>query len=670
MLDLSVSRSRSAPRIADPGDSGEAILRAIWVLGEDAVIWAVADLIRSPVAELLVELDVLVAAGKVTGSSPLGLTARGASEVAAMRIPPGRRIQAHLEAAGILRNSGAGAEAVAGQLLHAGPAGLPWAVETLRAAALEARERSDVRRAESYLRLALSERLDGSQRASVMVDLAALGGAGEAIDVLVKELRRTTDPAGVLVIVDAVRRLMVEQGRHAEVPALIELAADRVDSVNETAVQLRLQHAALRARSLTGVKALSTTADWFAQRATMDPSLTLPLRAVRASQATLIGRDAGPALADARAVLADPEARFENCWHALFALSTAAGPAELHATTVVLRNRLVGKADPWALAELDLFRAGALYRKGELQAAIRLLKNLLTRPEIRRNDSLLTGVVPLLAEVMVATGAGSGAAELLATRLLPDPKADLQVWPLVTHAHGLIQLAAEQFDLGLRSFLDCGSLLTSSGIENPELIRWRPGAVRALLRLGRRTEAVQLAEENLERATSYGAPGALAFAQFTLAMTRPTEDRGELLAQAVEGLGGAGQLLDEAQARYQYAKTLRATGHDRKADQQFLRVVSLADHCGVRPLAERARSQARSSAPASGVPGLTPQESKIARLAADGLSNAQIAKELFLVRRTVEFHLSGVYRKLQIAGRRQLCELLGVGVRPHVWDEV
>jgi hypothetical protein len=64
MLDLSVSRSRSAPRIADPGDSGEAILRAIWVLGEDAVIWAVADLVRSPVAELLVELDVLVAAGR------------------------------------------------------------------------------------------------------------------------------------------------------------------------------------------------------------------------------------------------------------------------------------------------------------------------------------------------------------------------------------------------------------------------------------------------------------------------------------------------------------------------------------------------------------------------------------------------------------------------------
>ncbi|TDD62743.1 hypothetical protein E1263_02895 [Kribbella antibiotica] len=43
---------------------------------------------------------------------------------------------------------------------------------------------------------------------------------------------------------------------------------------------------------------------------------------------------------------------------------------------------------------------------------------------------------------------------------------------------------------------------------------------------------------------------------------------------------------------------------------------------------------------------------------------------MFLVRRTVEFHLSGVYRKLQIAGRRQLTELLGVGARPHVWDEI
>lgn len=73
--------------------------------------------------------------------------------------------------------------------------------------------------------------------------------------------------------------------------------------------------------------------------------------------------------------------------------------------------------------------------------------------------------------------------------------------------------------------------------------------------------------------------------------------------QAVDGLPAAGHLLDETQARYQLGKTLRATGQDREADQQFLRVASLADHCAIQSLADRARSQARSAAPAGAAPG-------------------------------------------------------------------
>jgi DNA-binding CsgD family transcriptional regulator len=55
---------------------------------------------------------------------------------------------------------------------------------------------------------------------------------------------------------------------------------------------------------------------------------------------------------------------------------------------------------------------------------------------------------------------------------------------------------------------------------------------------------------------------------------------------------------------------------------------------------------------------LTKQETRIARLAAAGHSNKQIAARLSLTVRTVEFHLSGVYRKLGIAGRRELGAVL------------
>jgi DNA-binding NarL/FixJ family response regulator len=57
---------------------------------------------------------------------------------------------------------------------------------------------------------------------------------------------------------------------------------------------------------------------------------------------------------------------------------------------------------------------------------------------------------------------------------------------------------------------------------------------------------------------------------------------------------------------------------------------------------------------------LTRQESKVAQLARAGYSNRQIAEKMFVTVRTVEFHLSGVYRKLGISGRRELADTLSV----------
>jgi DNA-binding NarL/FixJ family response regulator len=61
--------------------------------------------------------------------------------------------------------------------------------------------------------------------------------------------------------------------------------------------------------------------------------------------------------------------------------------------------------------------------------------------------------------------------------------------------------------------------------------------------------------------------------------------------------------------------------------------------------------------PPDGWESLTPVESQVAQLAAEGMSNPQIAARLFVSRSTVKLHLSNVYRKLGIGNRVELARL-------------
>jgi DNA-binding CsgD family transcriptional regulator len=61
----------------------------------------------------------------------------------------------------------------------------------------------------------------------------------------------------------------------------------------------------------------------------------------------------------------------------------------------------------------------------------------------------------------------------------------------------------------------------------------------------------------------------------------------------------------------------------------------------------------------SGRAALTPRELRLARMAADGLGNREIAEALFITRKTVETHLARAYRKLGIASREELAAALG-----------
>jgi DNA-binding NarL/FixJ family response regulator len=114
---------------------------------------------------------------------------------------------------------------------------------------------------------------------------------------------------------------------------------------------------------------------------------------------------------------------------------------------------------------------------------------------------------------------------------------------------------------------------------------------------------------------------------------------------------------------------LRRGNHRRDAREPLREAVALAQQCGAHGLAQRARDEllAAGGRPRRdalrGIDALTASELRVAQLAALGHANREIASELVVTVRTVEFHLSRAYSKLGIASRSELARALNGGAQ-------
>jgi DNA-binding NarL/FixJ family response regulator len=114
---------------------------------------------------------------------------------------------------------------------------------------------------------------------------------------------------------------------------------------------------------------------------------------------------------------------------------------------------------------------------------------------------------------------------------------------------------------------------------------------------------------------------------------------------------------------------LRSANRRSEAREQLRRAVELATICGATPLAARAEIELRGTGARprrvalSGIESLTPSEWRVAQGAAEGARNREIAQALFVTPKTVEVHLSSVYRKLGISSRSQLPAVIAESLR-------
>jgi DNA-binding CsgD family transcriptional regulator len=230
------------------------------------------------------------------------------------------------------------------------------------------------------------------------------------------------------------------------------------------------------------------------------------------------------------------------------------------------------------------------------------------------------------------------------------------VWDLAALGH--LELSRSNLRAADEYLRPLPTHLVSVGWDDPTDQMW-PDTIETLIRLGELGGARSLLELFEERAQRLGGPWPLAAA---------ARCRG-LLAAAEGDLPGAFESFSHSLAKhersespFERARTLLALGSVRRrakekraAREALEEATATFDRLGARLWAERAREElARVSGRRPSTSGLTETEDRVARLAAQGLSNKEIAAALFVTVHTVEAHLVHVYRKLGIRSRSEL----------------
>ena len=230
--------------------------------------------------------------------------------------------------------------------------------------------------------------------------------------------------------------------------------------------------------------------------------------------------------------------------------------------------------------------------------------------------------------------------------------------PFLLETRGQLHLAEHRPGDALRDALEAhrrGSSLDPHSIGPSS---WRCIAARAHMALGRPDTARELAEEERTLAEARAIPRRRTAALRILAALAPAEAQVELLQRAVSSVDQAPQRLERLYALIDLGSVLRRSNQRREARLALTEALTLAQERGAEGAATRARDELAAAAGRrtqpreAGAAALTPSERRVATLAATGRSTRQIAADLFVTPKTVEFHLRHIYRKLEISSSR------------------
>jgi DNA-binding CsgD family transcriptional regulator len=641
------------------------LLRAAAILGDRTELSLTAALAGLNMAAALRSASALVGFDLLRRETPVEFMHPVVRTAVLEDMSAAERVSGHRRAAEILLEAGALPEQAAAHFAQTVPARDPFVVASLRQAAERSLARGAPQAAVDYLRRALEEPPQSTERVDVLHELgvAELDGSAAAASEHLREAMETlADPAARPDIVLAYAHSLIAIDRPEQAIAILQAASDRIRDVD------RDLHLRLEARLIVGTQ--------------FEPAFR-QLRTERLEAARAGGLESGIGAALVLAQWAHEEER--------------RGASRARAVDYALRAQALG-----ALLEMDelLFAMNSLYAlalAGEADEAARALTiaiadaqrggdivnlsvSYLVRGIVRWERGNLLGAEEDLrmGEVLEWPGLEAERAAFLADVLLERGETEeataLIERPLAVGAPGFrvhflqsrgrVRLETGRLEQALADSREVGRITDSLGIENPAYAAWRSQAALSLYRLGRGGEARELAVAELELSRRWGAPRMIGVSLRALGLVEGGRAGEQLLRDAVKVLADSPARLEHARALIDLGAALRRSNSRSEARRLLREGVELAHQCGASALAARGNEDlaATGARPRrkllSGVDELTASERRVAQMAAEGLSNKEIAQALFVTAKTVEQHLGRAYRKLDINSRRHLAAAL------------
>jgi DNA-binding CsgD family transcriptional regulator len=653
-------------RLGRMGAEAVALARAVAVLDAGAEVVLAAQLagLDPVVAELTA--DRLAAAQIFAPARPLEFFHPLIGAAVREDIAPGARRVAHRRAAALLEDEGEGSLArVAAHLLECGPAGDCWVLQRLRGAAREALERGAPEIARRYVRRALAEPPARGERAALLLMLGTAewrAGQPDAIAHLEQALAAAGKDLGTLIGASTVLALahnVTDRGERA-----VEVLEQALAAVSDTDAALALTAEAgivlvglVNERTAPGAL---RRAEGLRGRLRTLANPPVHVLVMLASYAARTNRAAEARELAERALACEPypppleicnvllvALTFVECYDALQRLcedllATARRHGAMQETIGFSLSRASASCDRGALADAEADARWALERAEgvrRMHAVSEVIRVLIERDDLDQAEHELD---------QLADPCASRSSEVVRFLI----------------ARGRLHGARGRLREALGDFLESGQRSERLGLSVLSAVPWRAEAALIYSALGDTAEAHRLAGEQLELARAFGRPRTLGISLRACGLVEGGETGLELLGEAVKTLEGSQSPLEFARALSDYGAALRRAGRRVQARTELERALDLAHRCGARRIANQARAEliAAGAKPRrdaiTGRDALTASELRVARLAADGLTNRDIAQALFITTKTAKAHLSRVYRKLEITRRGQLATAL------------